>query len=222
MAIDSLPDLTKYNDFANDMANQYKNKYAYRIAGKDDSFYRSLANAIETEGTQNALKSRRTQTVTTVNQLTALGDGTSGTQYIDAAKERIKFIKDAVAALRNVATTSNPSLVASAVNEASKELSISVDQYLKGRYAGASNSGDAEFLESARQLQQQITYMANTQKGRLAGEGTFFNSGLSSTKVYMKKIGDAIETIKLLPPTFVSTTTTTTSSTTTSSVDITV
>lgn len=221
MAIDSLPDLTKYTDFANDMANQYKTKYAYRIAGKDDSFYRSLASAIDTEGTQTALKSRRTQTLTNVNRLTALGDGTSGTQYIDASKERIKFIKDAVAALRNVATTSNPSLVASAVNEASKELSISVEQYLKGRYAGASNASDSEFLENARQLQQQLTYMASTQKGRLAGEGTFFNSGLSSTKAHLKKVGEMIENIKLLPPTFVSTTSTSTT-TSSSTVDITV
>lgn len=221
MAIDSLPDLSKYTDFATDMANDYKNRYAYRIAGRDDSFYRSLASAIDNEGTQTALKSRRTATVNTVNTLTALGAGTSGTQYVDAAKERLKFVKDAVAALRNITTTGKPAMISSAVNEASKELSISVEQYLKGRYGGASNGSDSEFLETARQLQQQISYLANTQKGRLAAEGTFFNSGLSSSKTFLKKAADMMETIKLLPSTFTSTTTTT-NSTAPDTVDITV
>lgn len=203
MAFDPLPDLSKYTDFAKDMESKYQNKYAYRIGGKDDDIYKSLTKAIKDESQQGILKSKRTKTVAAVKVLNA---GGSAVQDIDAAKERIKFVKEALTALKKVTTSGDATSVASAVKTLSRELSDAAEQYLQGRYDGAPNTSDASFINQVKDLQKQLTNIGDTQKNRLAGENKFFDSGLASAKLSFKKLTNTLSTISLLPAPIAATT----------------
>ncbi len=199
MAVDSLPDLSKYTDFAKNLETKYKNKYAYRIGGKDDAVYKSLAQVIKDESAQTLLKSKRTKTVTTVKTLTG-GSDPSGTQKIDAAKSRLNFVKEAVTSLKNAPADSEASQMSNAAYQLVKEVSAAVEQYLEGRYDGAASSGDAEFINKAKALIRQLTYISNTQKGRLAANGRIFDAGVNGVKQLAKTIANNLETISLIPP----------------------
>jgi len=188
-----INDLSKYTSFLSDMKSKYASSTGkYKINGKSDKLYESLATAVDDETRQTSLKTKRTKAL---QSLAAIGDS-SVDQKVNATRSRIKYIKETLPILSSISTTGDSKKVAAAVKQYSTELMASLRIYKEAREDGASGNFDAEVINNAKELSKKLTYLMGVEKARIAAaSGKVFDASISSAKMSLSKISDLIRDI---------------------------
>lgn len=184
------------NAYLKGFALDFELKYATKIAGRSDSIFSSLYNALGKDNSRLAsIKSKRAQTLASIDSITA-GQPDTPARTKTLSQVRVNFVKDAVAALKYGNGTGKPAYGASALSELSNELSDAVTDYVTAM-GGVKDSADDSFLAAANRAMSDLKGMVTKQTGLLRAENVLFSASIQSAKKALAAVKSAIESTAL-------------------------
>jgi hypothetical protein len=176
---------------------EFNLKYKYKILGKTDLLYQSIAPIIQDKTDQAGLKSRRTRMAAEIAALET-SEPDENTRKRLTAEKQLAFAEYALRLVKKVEKTGGAQGVATALQNITTSIKNSISLYVEGRGGSenidtANNTADQSFMEKAQTLNDGIEKMMKRSKNRLLDEKVFFSTTLNAAKKDLNAANESLD-----------------------------